>query len=29
VKTSSPEALDLLQELFPLGDPWLYGPDHF
>ena len=29
VKASSPEALDLLEELFPLGDPWLYGPDHF
>jgi predicted acetyltransferase len=29
VKASSPEALDLLEELFPPGDPWLYGPDHF
>jgi len=29
IKASSPEALDLLGELFPLGDPWLYGPDHF
>jgi predicted acetyltransferase len=29
VKASSPQALDLLEELFPLGDPWLYGPDHF
>ena len=29
VKASSPEALDLLEELFPLGDPCLYGPDHF
>jgi predicted acetyltransferase len=29
VKPSSPEALDLLEELFPPGDPWLYGPDHF
>src|ERR671921_2637936 len=29
VKASSPEALDLLEELFPLGDPWLSGPDHF
>jgi predicted acetyltransferase len=26
---SSPEALDLLDSLFPVGDPWLYGPDHF
>jgi predicted acetyltransferase len=29
VQPSSPEALDLLEALFPLGDPWLYGPDHF
>ncbi|MBA2783887.1 MAG: GNAT family N-acetyltransferase [Rubrobacteraceae bacterium] len=29
VRASSPEALDLLEELFPLGDPWLFGPDHF
>jgi predicted acetyltransferase len=29
VRASSPEALDLLGALFPLGDPWLYGPDHF
>ena len=29
VKASSPQALDLLEELFPLGDPCLYGPDHF
>ncbi len=26
---SSPAALDLLDSLFPLGDPWLSGPDHF
>jgi predicted acetyltransferase len=26
---SSPEALELLDSLFPVGDPWLYGPDHF
>jgi len=26
---SSPEALDLLDPLFPVGDPRLYGPDHF
>ncbi|MDQ3602972.1 MAG: GNAT family N-acetyltransferase, partial [Actinomycetota bacterium] len=25
VRASSPEALDLLEALFPLGDPWLYG----
>jgi predicted acetyltransferase len=29
VGTSSPDALDLLEALFPVGDPWLYGPDHF
>ena len=29
VRASSPEALDLLEALFPLGDPWLFGPDHF
>jgi predicted acetyltransferase len=29
IRTNSPEALDLLDALFPLGDPWLYGPDHF
>jgi len=29
VRASSPEALDLLEALFPLGDPWLYGPDRF
>ena len=26
---SSPEALELLDSLFPVGDPWLYGLDHF
>jgi Sterol carrier protein domain len=26
---SSPTALDLLDEHFPVGDPWLFGPDHF
>jgi predicted acetyltransferase len=26
---SSPEALNLLHSLFPPGDPWLSGPDHF
>jgi len=29
VRASSPDALDLLETLFPQGDPWLYGPDHF
>ena len=26
---SSPAALDLLEEHFPVGDPWLFAPDHF
>jgi predicted acetyltransferase len=29
IRASSPEALDLLESLFPLRDPWLFGPDHF
>jgi predicted acetyltransferase len=29
VEASSPVALDLLEELFPTGDPWLFVPDHF
>ena len=29
IEASSPEALDLLDTLFPQGDPWLSGPDHF
>jgi predicted acetyltransferase len=29
IEASSPEALDLLETLFPLRDPWLFGPDHF
>ncbi|HEY6714231.1 MAG TPA: GNAT family N-acetyltransferase [Rubrobacter sp.] len=29
IKASSPEDLDLLETLFPLRDPWLFGPDHF
>ena len=29
IDASSPEALDLLDSLFPAGDPWLSGPDHF
>ena len=29
VEASSPEALGLLEDLFPVGDPWLAPPDHF
>ncbi|MBA2712232.1 MAG: GNAT family N-acetyltransferase [Rubrobacteraceae bacterium] len=29
VEATSPEALELLEELFPVGDPWLAAPDHF
>ena len=29
VEASSPGALDLLEEHFPTGDPWLFSPDHF
>ena len=29
IRASSPEALHLLEALFPLRDPWLSGPDHF
>jgi predicted acetyltransferase len=29
LEASSPEALELLDALFPVGDPRLYGPDHF
>ena len=29
VEASSPEALGLLEDLFPVGDPWLAAPDHF
>jgi predicted acetyltransferase len=29
IRASSPETLDLLEALFPQGDPWLFGPDHF
>jgi predicted acetyltransferase len=29
LRASSPEALDLLEEIFPVGDPWLFVPDHF
>ncbi|HEX2728582.1 MAG TPA: GNAT family N-acetyltransferase [Rubrobacteraceae bacterium] len=29
VKPSSPNALDLLEAHFPVGDPWVSAPDHF
>lgn len=29
IGASSPGAIDLLEELFPTGDPWLFVPDHF
>ena len=29
LEASSPQALDLLESLFPVGDPWLAAPDHF
>ena len=29
VEAGSPRATDLLDELFPTGDPWLFVPDHF
>jgi predicted acetyltransferase len=29
VKPGSPEALELLEALFPVDDPWVYSPDHF
>ena len=29
VGAGSPGAIDLLEELFPTGDPWLFVPDHF
>jgi predicted acetyltransferase len=29
IEASSPEALNLLEALFPPGDPCLFGPDHF
>src|SRR5918997_2255851 len=29
VEPSSPEALELLEQLFPTGDPWVYPADHF
>jgi predicted acetyltransferase len=29
IRPSSPEALEILEALFPVGDPWVYPPDHF
>ena len=29
VEARSPGALEILEGLFPPGDPWLYAPDHF
>ena len=29
VEQSSERALELLETLFPVGDPWLFEPDHF
>ena len=29
IATSSPAALEILEALFPVGDPWVYPPDHF
>jgi predicted acetyltransferase len=29
VEPNSLEALELLGELFPPGEPWIYPPDHF
>ena len=29
IRSSSPEALEILEALFPVGDPWVYPPDHF
>lgn len=29
VEPVSERALELLEALFPVGDPWLFGPDHF
>jgi predicted acetyltransferase len=29
LESGSPKAMELLDELFPLGDPWVFGPDHF
>ena len=29
IRSSSPEALEILEALFPVGDPWVYPPDDF
>jgi predicted acetyltransferase len=29
VEASSPEALELVETLFPVDDPWVFPPDHF
>jgi predicted acetyltransferase len=29
IRSSSPEALEILEALFPVGDPWVYPADHF
>jgi predicted acetyltransferase len=29
VEASSPKALELLEALFPVDDPWVFPPDHF
>ncbi len=29
IKPGSARALALLEQFFPLGDPWLFPPDHF
>ena len=29
VEPGTPGALELLGELFPPGEPWIYPPDHF
>jgi predicted acetyltransferase len=29
VEANSPEALELLEALFPVDDPWVFPPDHF
>ena len=29
IEPSSPEALEIVEELFPAGEPWVYPADHF
>ena len=29
LKANSPQALELLEALFPVDDPWVFLPDHF